>query len=74
MSVEQDTGKSGKSRNEQWDECSRCGFVFPLSELVIQQGDRGGMIVCIYDFDEPASGDYKQRDLPVEPPLKFIED
>lgn len=25
-------------RGEQWDECQRCGFRFPISQLTIQKG------------------------------------
>lgn len=74
MTVDANTGKSGKRYSETWDECSRCGFIYPISELVYQQGDRGGQIVCIKTcLDEPSSGDYKQNELPTEPPIPFVE-
>lgn len=72
---QESTGKSGKFLHEQWDTCSRCGFDYPFSKLVIQRGDRGGVIVCTVScLDEPSTGDFKDRELPVEPPLDFVED
>jgi len=62
------TGKSGKKRDEQWETCSRCGFVYPLSQLVT-------VCTVIPCYDELSSGDYRREvDLPVEPPLDIVED
>ena len=75
MTVTADTGKAGKRYAEQWDECSRCGFTYPFSQLVRQPGDGGNVIVCtVTCLDEPSAGDYRTAtELPTEAPLKFIE-
>lgn len=74
--VEADTGYSGKRKSEQWDECSRCGFIYPLSQLRRQTGDGGSIIVCtaIPCYDEPSRGDLIPIELPSEPPLDIVQD
>ena len=76
ITAEDQTGKSGKRSSEQWEECSRCGFNYPLSQLVRQRGDGGNVIVCtvISCADESSAGDYRTaRELPTEAPLKFVD-
>lgn len=70
------TGKSGKRYHEQWMECSRCGFFYPFSQLRMQTGDGGNVVVCsISCFDEPSRGDYEANmEKPTEKPLTFVED
>lgn len=33
---------------QQWDSCSRCGFLFPVGELSVQKG----LLVCSRDRDD----------------------
>lgn len=60
--------------SEQWDTCSRCGFVYPLSKLRRQVGDGGAIIVCtvVPCYDEPSRNDLLPMELPSEEPLDFV--
>ena len=69
------SGKTNHKRSEQWEECQRCGFIYPLSELRIQRGDGGGVIVCLRTcYDEPSREDMRPDKLPQEEPLLFVDD
>ena len=71
------TSDGGSPRTgEQQEECARCGFTYPLSQLRKQQGDSGMITVCtvIPCYDEASHGDYEaSMRKPVEPPLKFVD-
>jgi hypothetical protein len=69
-------GYSNKHRHgEQWGECTRCGFQYPFSQLRIQPGDKGGVIVCIVTcIDDPSILDLLPEELPTEQPLLFIDE
>ena len=78
MALQEEYTGEGRSRqlHEQWEECSRCGFTYPLSQLRKQQGDGGMVTVCtvIPCYDEQSHGDYEAAmRKPVEPPLKFVD-
>jgi len=73
VAIEAETGKSGKRYSEQWEECSRCGFTYPFSQLRVQSGDGGASIVCIpHCYDEPSRGDLTPPEMPTEQPLSFV--
>lgn len=62
-------------RGERWEVCSRCGFCYPQSEVVVQQGTGGGVIVCVrFCLDEPSRRDLRPDELTVEAPLSFVDD
>ena len=68
------TARSKRYR-EQWEECSRCGFTYPLSQLRLQQGDGGSVVVCVsHCLDEPSREDLRPNEYPTEAPLSFVDD
>jgi hypothetical protein len=61
---------------EQWQCCDRCGFLYSLSGLVVQQGYiGGGLTVCRrHCLDEAGHEELKPVDYPTESPLAYVDE
>lgn len=44
-----DKSSIGSRQGEQWGECARCGFVYPQSELTVQDGLTVCLQNCVYE-------------------------
>ncbi len=65
--------QTNRMKKEEWYECSRCGFNYPRSKVIVQNG----LVLCQGDGtakcrDVPGRDAFYKNPLPTEKPIKEL--